>query len=210
MRIKSFIFLVLTYICSVTNVSATVITGINESTSALFTGGIEVGDIGIGWTEANEFFGYVYNGQFSDPLTDFFRPETQFANVVVGDSEWPQLMETYNGFTSISEITDASQYTYFSQDIMFADKDSPWYRGILLAKQGNNYLAIDPLDVFINALGDYTLKYEYWYGTEGETDLSMVSVPEPSAFLLFIIALFGLLIIRRIKAQKIAKKIITA
>jgi PEP-CTERM motif len=203
MKIKTFIFLVLSCFFSTTNVSAGVITGINESTSALFTGGIEVNEFGIGWTEANAYFGYVYNGQYSGGLDMFFRPETQFANVV-DSSVWFQLYDTYNGFTSNSEIKDASQYAYSSQNIMFADKNSPWYRGILLAKQGDNYLAIDPLDVYKNELGNYVLKYEYWYGTDGETDLSLVaSVPEPSILLLLAISLFGLLAIRRTKMQKI-------
>jgi hypothetical protein len=70
---------------------------------------------------------------------------------------------------------------------MFAKKDSFWYRGIILAKQNGNYLALDPIDIYINDLGQYTLKYQYWYGTDGETNLSVV--PEPGNLLLFIIGL---------------------
>lgn len=203
MKIRSFIFLALFYVCSVANVSATVITGINESTSGLFSGGVEVDNTGIGWTEANLYFGYFYNGKISDPSDIFFRPETQFANVV-DSSVWVQPYDTYDGFTSNNEIKDATQYTYSSQNIMFAEKGTDWYRGILLAKQGDNYLAIDPIDIYINSLGRYTLKYQYWYGTDGETNLSStISVPEPSILLLFVIGLVVLLS-RRIKIQRIA------
>ena len=203
MKIKFFIFLALFYVCSAINVSATVITGINESTEGLFSGGIEVNNTGIGWTPANLYFGYLYNGKYSDPLDLFFRPETQFANVV-NSSVWFQPYDTYDGFTSNSEIEDATQYTYSSRDIMFAGKNTDWYRGILLAKQGDNYLAIDPLEIYINDLGLYTLKYEYWYGTDGETNLSsVVSVPEPNIILPFVICLM-VLVRRRFKTQKTA------
>lgn len=201
MKIRNVIFFALFYIFSIANVSAAVITGINESTESLFTGGIEVGGTGIGWSRANEYFGYVYNGEYSSPQDLFFRPETQFANVV-DSSVWSQYYDTYDGFTSHSEIKNAAQYTYTSQDIMFAGKNTDWYRGILLTKQGTNYLAIDPLEIFINNQGDYVLRYQYWYGTNGETDLSIVSAPEPSVLLLFIVGLV-VLANRRFKLSKV-------
>lgn len=201
MKIRTFIVFVLFYVCCTTNVSAAIITGINESTEGVSSGGIEVDETGIGWTLANFEFGYLYNGEYSDPSDGFFRTETQFANVV-DSSVWFQPYDTYDGFTSNLEIKDATQYTYSSQDIMFAVKGSEWYRGIILAKQGDNYLAIDPLEIYINDLGLYTLKYQYWYGTRGETDLSSVSVPEPSTLVLFVIGLL-VLVRRQIKISKI-------
>ena len=202
MKIKSFVLLAFFYVCSVANVSATVITGTNESTEGFLSGGVEVDDVSVGWTAANSYFGYFYNGAFTGSLVDFFRLETKFANVV-DSSVWYQPYDTYNGLGSINEITDATQYTYSSQNLMFASKDTDWYRGILLAKQGDNYLAIDPLEIYINDLGQYTLKYQYWYGTDGETNLSSnVSVPEPSALLLFATGLV-LLVSRRIKISNI-------
>lgn len=201
MKIRTFIVFALFYVCSTTNVSAAVITGINESTEELVSDGIEVDETGMGWSRANFEFGYLYNGEYSNPSDGFFRTETQFANVV-DSSVWFQHYDTYNGFSSNLEIKDATQYTYSSQNIMFAVTGSDWYRGIILAKQGDNYLAIDPLEIYINDLGLYTLKYQYWYGTHGETDLSSVSAPEPSILLLFVIGLM-VLVRRQVKISKI-------
>lgn len=201
MKIRNVLLSTLFYICSATQVAAAVITGINVATESIFTDGIEIGGTGIGWSRANEQFGYLQNGEFSSDPGTFFRPETQYANVV-DSSVWFQFYDTYDGFDNHGDIKNAAQYAYSSQSIMFAAKNTPWYRGILLAKQGGNYLAIDPLEIFINDLGLYTLKYQYWYGTNGETDLSVVSAPEPSILLLFVIG-FMLLSVSRVKMAKV-------
>lgn len=195
---RFFCFLVLFNVFTAANVSASVITGINESSEGLFSGGIEIDNAAVSWTRANLSFGYLYNGEYSFPLGAFFRPETKFANVV-DSSVWFQVYDTYEGFNDISEIGDAGQYTYTSQNIMFAAKNTPWYRGIILAQQGGNYLAIDPLEITLSNLGVYSLKYQYWYGTDGETNLSSpVSVPEPNILLPFMLSLV-VLGMRRVK-----------
>src|SRR3954467_10913697 len=107
MKIKSSILFALFYVGFATNVSAPVITGINDSHEGITSGGVEVDGACIGWSPANLYFGYLYNGKYSDPLDLFFRPETQFANVV-NSSVWFQPYDTYDGFTSNNEIKDAT------------------------------------------------------------------------------------------------------
>jgi hypothetical protein len=122
---------------------------------------------------------------------------------VVDSSVWYQNYDTYIGFDRIQDIGDASAYQFTSQDIMFADKQSRWYRGILLAKQGDKYLAIGPLDIFVDNQGISKLKYQYWYGTAGETDFSsFMSVPEPATVLLVAPIITALMFARRLRAFK--------
>lgn len=177
--------------------------GIAESEQGVFSNGIGIGSIRISWTRANESFGYFSNGEYDQSPGTFFHPETRYANVV-DSSVWFQNYDTYDDFDSVSDIGDATAYPFTSQDIMFTDKVSRSHRGILLAVQNDIYLAIDPLDIYVDNAGKYILRYQYWYGGPGDADFSNAGkVPAPSALALFSALLSILLLAGRRRAGKL-------
>ncbi len=162
------------------------ITGFSETTP-YGTGpeGIEVGGFSIGWSASNVAFGWFQSRAIDYGY--FSRTEVLFANFA-DSSVWYRNDDTYYGFNNVENIGSATNHSFsYIENVTFADSYSPYYRGIILAKQDDRYIAIKPLDiyeVYVDSQSRWSksLKYQYWYSDSGDTDFS--TIPEPSTFTL--------------------------
>ena len=84
----------------------------------------------------------------------------------------------YQGAEVIQDFTSASNHVFTKQDvIIFGDKYSGCYQGILLFRQMGLYGGIDPLYIS----GNNVLFYTWWYDDAGASDFSDWDWQEPDS-----------------------------
>ncbi len=83
-------------------------------------------------------------------------------------------LDGYQGVKAIQEFTSAVDHVFTTQHaIIFGDKYSDCYQGILLFRQNGLYGGIDPIDID----GAGSLHFNWWYDDSGNSDFSGASNP---------------------------------
>lgn len=107
--------------------------------------------------------GYIYSSQGTSPTLHFGDP-TDLSTC----SEYASV-SGYQGISNICDFTSADNHNFdLPYAVMFGDKNSDCYKGIMLFRQNALYGALE----FVDVDSSKNLHYNYWYDESGGSDFS--------------------------------------